>query len=200
MTHRRWRNRVAAGAALLLTVGTFAPDASAQVMRLEIVSRSPAPAAAQGNGAVAPYEILRGRIHGEVDPRDPHNRIIQDLDLAPRNARGKVEYVATFALARPIDLAKASGVLIYQVVNRGNGDVAPNAEGDIVLVSGWQGDVVPTAANQTITVPVARHADGSPMTGPVLARFYDVPSGTTTVPPFAPDGLSLVNVVRVAVC
>ena len=85
--------------------------------------------------------------------------------------------MATFALARPIDPAKASGVLIYQVVNRGNGDVAPNADGHIVLVSGWQGDVVPTAANQTIAVPIARHADGSPVTGPVLARFYDVPPG-----------------------
>ena len=88
-------------------------------------ARNPlAPASAgAGRGAAGPYEIVRGRVYGEVDPRDPHNRIIQDLDLAPRNARGRVEYVATFALARPIDPAKASGVLIYQVVNRGNGDV-----------------------------------------------------------------------------
>ena len=135
----------------------------------------------QGSSLAVPYEILRGRTHGEVDPRDPYNRIIQDLDLAARNGRGKVEYVATFALARPIDPAKASGVLIYQVVNRGNGDVAPNAEGDIVLVSGWQGDVMPTAANQTITAPIARRADGSPVTGPVLARFVDVAAGTTTM-------------------
>src|SRR4051812_41419328 len=114
MTHRHWRSRVALRAALLLTIGAVAPDASAQVMRLEIVSRAPAPASPQGDSPAVPYEILRGRIHGEVDPRDSHNRIIQDLDLAPRNARGKVEYVATFALARPIDPAKASGVLIYQ--------------------------------------------------------------------------------------
>src|SRR3982750_678520 len=114
MTHRHWRSRAAVRAALLLTIGAVAPDASAQVVRLEIVSRAPGPPPARGNSGAAPYEILRGRIHGEVDPRDPHNRIIQDLDLAPRNARGKVEYVATFALARPIDPARASGVLIYQ--------------------------------------------------------------------------------------
>ena len=122
-------------------------------------------------------------MHGEVDPRDPHNRIIQDLDLAPRNARGQVEYVATFALARPIDPTKASGVLIYQVVNRGNGDVAPNADGDITLVSGWQGDVVPTAANQTITVPVAqarRTARPSPArSSPASSTCLP---GTTTMP------------------
>ncbi|MEO7273354.1 MAG: alpha/beta hydrolase domain-containing protein [Vicinamibacterales bacterium] len=183
MTRHRWREPAGVVAALLLlTLGTVAPDAAAQVVRLEIVSRAPAPAAASGGDAAVPYEILRGRIHGEVDPRDPHNRIIQDLGLAPRNARGKVEYVATFALARPIDPAQASGVLIYQVVNRGNGDVAPNAEGDITLVSGWQGDLVPTAANQTISVPIATHADGSAVTGPVLARFVDVPPGTSTLP------------------
>ena len=140
-------------------------------------SKSLSRAAGAGGQPQAPPDRTRSSAaacHGEVDPRDPHNRIIQDLDLAPRNARGQVEYVATFALARPVDPAKASGVLIYQVVNRGNGDVAANADGDITLVSGWQGDVVPTAANQTITVPVARNADGSPVTGPVLARFFDV--------------------------
>jgi hypothetical protein len=38
--------------------------------------------------------------------------MIQDLQLAPRDARGLVEYGATFALARPIDLSKTSGTLI----------------------------------------------------------------------------------------
>jgi hypothetical protein len=136
----------------------------------------------QPQGPAGPYEVIRGRVHGEVDPRDPHNRIIQDIDLAPRNARGRVEYVASFALARPVDRAKTSGVLIYQVVNRGNGDAAPNSDGDISLVSGWQGDVMPTGRNQTISVPVARHADGTPVTGPVLARFQNIPAATTTVP------------------
>ena len=126
--------------------------------------------------------MIRGRIHGEVDPSDPHNRIIQDIDLAPRNARGRVEYVATFALASPLDRSKTSGVLVYQVVNRGNGDATPNSDADISLVSGWQGDVTPTGRNQTIVVPVARHADGTPVTGPVIARFLNIPPATTTVP------------------
>jgi hypothetical protein len=145
--------------------------ADAQVVRVEVLSRQPA-----ANG----YEVLRGRIHGEVDPKDPHNRIIQDITLAPVNARGRVEYVATFALAKPVDMAKASGVLIYTVVNRGNGDVAPNADGHVSLVSGWQGDVIPTTNNQTIAVPIARHADGTPVTGRVIARFFNIAPGTKT--------------------
>jgi hypothetical protein len=172
------RGRAAAIACVIVFGGAL--PAQAQVTRVEIVSREPA-SDSQPVGKAGAYEILRGRIHGEVDPRDRHNSIIQDVTLAPRNARGKVEYVATFALAKPVDLARASGVLVYQVVNRGNGNVAPNPDGDIMLVSGWQGDVVATPTNQTIAVPVVKNADGSSITGPAIARFSNVAAGTNTV-------------------
>ena len=167
---------VAASVAFLLFV---ALTANAQVTRIEIVTRTPVAGGPFGNAGA--YENLRGRIYGEVDPADRRNRIIQDLELALRNQRGKVDYVATFSLMKPVDGAKASGVLMYSVVNRGNGDATPDAFGHISLVSGWQGDVEPTAANQTIRVPVARNTDGSDVTGPVLARFSDVPAGTNTM-------------------
>jgi Alpha/beta hydrolase domain len=156
-----------------LVVLACAAQADAQVVRMEILSRQPV-----ANG----YEVIRGRIHGEVDPKDPHNQIIQDVNLAPVNARGRVEYVATFALAKPVDMSKASGVLIYTVVNRGNGDVAPNGDGHVSLVSGWQGDVIPTANNQTIVVPIAKQPDATAVTGPVLARFFNIAPGTNTIP------------------
>src|SRR5439155_24806935 len=95
-----------------------------------------------------------------------------------RNARGKVEYVGTFSMMKPVDLVKASGVLMYSVVNRGNGAASASAEGHISLVSGWQGDVVPTATNQTIQVPRAKNPDGSSMTGPLVVRILGQ-SGTT---------------------
>lgn len=161
--------------------------AAAQVTRLEVTSRELA-ANGQTFGEAGQIEILRGRVHGEVDPADRRNRIIQDLDLAPRNARGRVEYVATFALARPVDAARASGTLVYSVVNRGNGDVEPSPEGHIWVVSGWQGDVVPTPRNQTLTVPVATNPDGSSITGPVLQRFFNMAAGTTTLPLRAGSG------------
>jgi hypothetical protein len=169
--------RVATAGMLCMILASYA---SAQVTRIEITAREPLNGG-QAVGGAGPYEVLRGRVHGEVDPRDPHNAIIQDLQLAPRNARGKVEYVATFALAKPVDSRHASGVLIYQVVNRGNGTVTPSPDGHFSLVSGWQGDLAPSTTNQTIEVPLARHADGAPVTGPVLARFYNVAAGTTTM-------------------
>lgn len=162
---------------IALTACIGAVPAYAQVTRVEITARQPDPR--EQPGRAGPYEILRGRVYGEVDPADPHNTIVQDIQLAPRNARGMVEYVATFALAKPVDMSKASGVLVYQVVNRGNGSALPNDDGDISLVSGWQGDVVPTAVNQTIEVPVAKNRDGSAITGRMIARFYNLPAGNT---------------------
>jgi hypothetical protein len=153
--------------------------AEAKVVRLEIVKTErvdPSPAdAARG---IPPYERVTGKFHGELDPADRKNAIITDIKLAPKNARGKVEYVGTFALMKPVDVSKASGVLLYSVVNRGNGQATASAEGHISLVSGWQGDVVPTAANQTIQVPRAKNADGSSITGPLVVRILNQ-DGTT---------------------
>jgi hypothetical protein len=146
----------------------------ARVTRVTVLSIAPVPAAA---GAPA-YEILRGRFAGELDPRDPHNRIITDLGLAPRNARGRVDYSATFQLARPVEVARASGVLLYDVPNRGRGRVAPDPDGHVRVVSGWQGDIPPAPDLETATVPIATRRGGRPLTGPVLARFENVAAGT----------------------
>ena len=106
-----------------------------------------------------------------------------------------VEYEATFTLWQPADPAKASGVLIYAVPNRGNrllipafhvggdpGDGFFFNRGDVILSSGWQGDVRGRAGAETITVPVAKNRDGSSITGPVLARFSDMAAGAKTLP------------------
>jgi hypothetical protein len=158
-----------------------ARPAAAHVTRFEILRVEPVAPARGGPapaGTAGPFERLSGRVHGELDPADPRNAVITDLALAPRNARGRVEYVATFSLVKPVDMSRASGVLLYSVVNRGNGSAAPSPDGHVTLVSGWQGDVVPTATNQTIAVPVARNPDGSSITGPFVLRFTNQ-QGTT---------------------
>jgi hypothetical protein len=174
------RYQVVIGLASALVAATPL-DIGAEVIRLEILSRQPANDG-RPVGTIGEFEILRGKVHGEIDPADPHNKDIQDLALAPRNERGKVAYVATFALAKPVDMTKAARVLLYQVVNRGNGQVTIGAEGYISLISGWQGDVVPTENNQTIVVPAAKARGGGILTGPVQARFIDVPDGASTAP------------------
>ncbi len=161
-------------------------SAMAAVTRVEILSRAKLPVKTPG---AIPYEVLKGRIYGEIDPKDRHNQIIQDLDLAPVNARGHAEYTETFTLMRPLDPARESHVLVYEVVNRGGSIVAHNyASGDTFLQSGWQGDrpfgskSMYGTDGESIIVPVAHAADGSSITGRVLARYADVRAGTTSLP------------------
>jgi hypothetical protein len=93
------------------------------------------------------YLRIRGVAKGELDPATPENRVIVDLDKAPRNARGLVEYETDFFILRPADPSRTNGVLVYDVTNRGSKrifqllDDAPSAPVD--------------AANDPRTVPEA---------------------------------------------
>jgi hypothetical protein len=140
-------------------------------------------------------ESLSGRAYGELDPKDPLNAIITDIQYAPLNARGRVEYVARFTLTKPVDMSRASGVLWYDVVNRGRPVVANNSPsslgpsatkpqdfGHVALISGWQGDIEQAADNWTVQVPIARNPDGSSITGIVLARIANAPKDSNTRP------------------
>jgi len=71
-------------------------------------------------GEAGPYLRIRGVAKGELDLAAPENRVIVDLDKAPRNARGLVEYETDFFIMRPADPARASGMLVYDVTNRGS--------------------------------------------------------------------------------
>ena len=159
--------KIAAALALCFLLGPIA--AHANIVRLEITKVEP---------AGPTHERITGKAHGELDPADPKNAVITDIELAPRNARGKVEYVTTFSLVRPTGTMTFSGVLLYTVVNRGGGNAVPHPAGHVTLVSGWQGDVVPTTTNYTIEVPVAKNRDGSSITGPLLLQFMNLTGHT----------------------
>lgn len=164
-------------------VTLFGARAQAEVVTLVVTERQALP-----NQAL-PYEKLTGRFYGELDPRHPLNAIITDIELAPRNARGMVEYAATFTLLAPTDASRATGVLVYQVPNRGRAGIEGGgyfadfrAAGHVLVTSGWQADIQAGAAIETLTTQVARNADGSSITGPVMARVFDAPAGATTQP------------------
>src|SRR5437588_569964 len=117
------------------------PAAQGRVVRLVIEHRD-----AAGLASPIAYERLTGHFFGALDPKNDGNAVINDLLLAPRNASGMVEYSATFTLLRPTDPSRASGVLWYEVPNRGNSPLNPRpssdavAAGHILASSGWQGD------------------------------------------------------------
>jgi hypothetical protein len=191
----------------LAIVVTFvcAVTAQARVTRIVIEQKQSPAYEGKAFGNVGQYEILIGKAYGELDPKDPHNAIITDIQFAPRNARGLVEYVATFTLVKPINMAKANGVLLYAVPNRGNrisipafGDAGESGDefflqrGFIVLHSGWQGDLVLRPGAETISVPIAKNPDGSSITGLALARFSNMAAGATTLAlPAAHEAASL---------
>jgi hypothetical protein len=86
-------------------------------------------------------------------------------------------------------MAKASGVLLYFVPNRGrinltDGGFLTDArkKGHVLVASGWQGDIESADGMETLSVPVAKNPDGSSITGLVLARFSDMTADTRTLP------------------
>lgn len=164
----------------IVTIAAVLCAQGAQGRVTKIVVETTAPAV--GDSASIAYEIVTGRFYGEVDPTSPENAIITDLEHAPRNSGGQVEYSATFAMARPINASDSSGVLFYDVPNRGNGSVSADPDGNVRVISGWQGDLPDGVGLQTINVPTAIDAGQRPLTGSVFARFVDMPSSTSTLP------------------
>ena len=169
-----------AGAASLLMLCS----AEARVTKITIESTT---AVQNGDsfGTVGPYQMLRGTAFGEIDPSDRRNSGITDIQYAPKNANGKVEYKAQFSIHKPVDLTKASGIMLYDVPNRGGITVPYNrgtdgfvyARGEIVLNSAWQGDLTIATVAATalgIDVPIAKMPDGSSVTSNVYARFIAI--------------------------
>ena len=167
---------VATGALLV-----WASPAQARVKKI-VVDKKVSPAFDGASfGAAGQYETLAGRAFGELDPNDPHNTVITDIRLAPKNANGKVEYMATFFLVKPIDMSKSSHLMWEDVPNRGGRITivaSERNEGDIGLSAGWQGDnsgnTVPGPNNDYVVVPIAKNPDGSPVTGLVMGRIVNV--------------------------
>jgi hypothetical protein len=63
--------------------------------------------------------VITGITTGEVDPNDPQNAVITDLQLAPRNAKGHVVYQHNFYILKPMDLSKGNHKMMYEPPNRG---------------------------------------------------------------------------------
>ena len=125
--------------ALALCLGFLDVRVNADVVRLVVEHRE-----TFANKGL-PYEKLTGRFSGELDAKHPLNAIITDIEHAPRNAGGMVEYSATFTILKPVELSKGTGVLVYQVPNRGRSNIEEGgyfadfrAAGHVLVTSGWQ--------------------------------------------------------------
>jgi len=191
------KTRLFASALAVALVGLVAaPASSARVVQLVVEQRSSYLSGASWGNA-GPYEMLRGTAFLVADPRNPHDAVIVDLENAPRNAAGLVEFSTPFLILKPVDMQRSNHKIFYAVNNRGNnleglltattaGQVSGTdagyamTQGYVVVDAGWEGDVVPTATKLVANLPRARMPDGDPITGPMRYEYSDRASGTFT--------------------
>lgn len=187
----------------ILAVLCMSVSLRAEVVRIEVKSRMDLNGRefAKAGG----YEKLSGTIYFAVDPRNTANRIITDIDKAPKNAAGKVEFSSDFFILKPKDASRGNGTILYEVSNRGGkgmvgffnrdargsdpqsaadlGDGFLMDQGFTLLWVGWQFDVPQRPGLLRVNVPVAHEADGRPIKGLVRSDF--VGDGKATVMPLA---------------
>ena len=200
--------RIAIAVALLGLGAPAAPEA--RIVRITIDRVEPF----AGGMEFAPtgsYVRLAGTAAGELDPSHPSNAGIVNLDRAPRNPRGLVEYEVDFYVMRPTDPTRGNRKILYEVVNRGRKlllpwlheapATSPGAvnepataahagngfafrEGYTLVWSGWEPDVPRASGALGIRLPVAT-ADGVPIIKTIRDEFVfgpRVPAGRATAP------------------
>jgi hypothetical protein len=74
------------------SVFSLASVAEARITQLQVVRLESPTFGGTTFGSVGAYEKITARAFGEVDPTLPANALKTDIQFAPRNARGMVEY------------------------------------------------------------------------------------------------------------
>src|SRR5262245_9713317 len=164
----------------------------AEVVRIEVKTRADL-LSGKAFGSAGAYEKLSGKIYFAVDPKNTANQIIIDIDKAPKNASGKVEFSSDFYLIKPKDESRGNGTVLYEVSNRGNkgllgffnmgansldpetardfGDGFLMDQGFTILWVGWQFDAPNRDGWLRVYVPPAHETDGRPIQGLVRSDF-----------------------------
>lgn len=188
---------------VLAAAGAAQAQPPQPAVRIEITSRAEA-YAGTAFGEVGPYEKLTGIARLQIDPAAPANRGVVDLDKAPRNAAGLVDYDVDLVILRPRDPKKAGRVMLYDVVNRGmmttlatyagpdgahmDKAIDPHGafalqRGYTIVFSGWQGDVAGPGMIGA-RFPIATDK-GRPITGRIsLETVFDDPAAARIPLPY----------------
>jgi hypothetical protein len=155
MTPRNWlfQYLVALIAGLGAAIGCSSPSAAfvnqIVIDSVNTANYNPIPLGSSTPSTTAVnYTIYTGRIFGLLDPTNPLNAGITDINLAswsgfPSAApNGMVQYVSQFSIVTPTTPAQRSGLIIFEVSNRGGNAITTTAlvQGATYVQSGWQGD------------------------------------------------------------
>ena len=175
--------------AVIVSCIVAAGVASAAVRGVDIAERT-----AIGHG----YERIVGRVRFGVDPKLAANHIIRDLEFAPVNAAGEVEFSADLYMLAPSDPGKSNGTVLFEVSNRGGremlnrfdfarraddlGDGWALEQGYTLVWLGWEWDI-PQSANRLHFYAPRFRPDALPAAGLVRSEF--VTDKTVTRMPLA---------------
>ena len=184
------------------------------VTRVEIRSVESPTFDGRSFGTVGQYEKIFAVLYGELDPEDPRNAVITDIDLAPRNTNGLVEYQADLHIIKPVDLFKGNQRMFYSLNNRGNkglgtfngagGNNPTTAEdagtaflmerGYTMVWSGWEDESIRPPGDHRVlaSLPTARAPDGSSIVGmTIYDHVFDTDAAeyVSMVEPGVRDGL-----------
>ncbi|MGB8129745.1 MAG: alpha/beta hydrolase domain-containing protein [Candidatus Angelobacter sp.] len=168
----------------LLTSAILVSVAQARVVRAEITSRTDIQDGKPFGNSGA-YEKILGRVYFAVDPANLHNRQIVDLDKAPRNAQGEVEFSADLYLLKPKDMAKGNHAVLFEVSNRGGrgilslvngregefGDGFLMRQGYTIAWVGWEFDLSSQGERLRLSAPIAHGPGGKEIHGLVRGDF-----------------------------
>jgi Alpha/beta hydrolase domain len=167
--------------------------ADARVTQINITTVESPTFSGASFGLVGAYERIEGTITGEVDPTNPLNGVIVDIDLAPKNANGTVGYSTDFQILRPVDLTKGNHRVFFDLPNRGratalttlNDSAVPNDtttsgspgngflmnQGYTLVEGAWDITAPQGGKPFGVTFPVAKNNDGSTITGLATEEF-----------------------------
>jgi hypothetical protein len=156
--------RLAASAFLVLATATgWNSSSHAYIQRIVIDSTntanySPIPLGSSIAGTAVSYTIYTGRIFGSLDANDPHNFVITDINLAA-SPNGEPQYISQFSIVTPTDPTQRSGLLIYEVSNRGGNAISTGAmiQGATYVEGGWQGDLLAQCSGAPGSSPVTAY-------------------------------------------
>jgi len=119
------------------------------------------------------YTRINGVVYFTLDPNDPNNAAVTDIQYAPTNSDGLVEYSADFKLVIPDD-SIANGGLLYMVNNRGRGGTPPENSlqdplsglGYTYLLTGWINEITERPGGLRLHAPIVGNVQ-DPITGDV---------------------------------
>lgn len=176
---------------ILFTLFMLSASGFAALTRIELLERTDVLDGAP-QGQAGAYERIVAKAYFAVDPKLPANRVIADIDLAPCNQDGMVEFSADLYLLKPRDSAKGNGTALLEISNRGGkgllsvfdyaaastdpheaqefGDGFLLQQGFTLVWVGWEFDVPPSTKYLRLQAPVATD-HGKPIFGLVRSEW-----------------------------